>query len=245
MKKKVTPKTEQPRTFPFSSHGPEVQFGQHVIPRDNKLAKKLGIPAKSKIIVFAGCYGDWANQLGRRNNVHYSDIDPNMVEWVNAYQNNIQKHIIADAGTIPSKTRQYDYSFSFEPIFGETTTKLAIMRSLLNNAGGIITERPGIIEVYSKVNIEDTMNKLAKVYGANYEKKRTEINGEFFTELVRNKGVYNTKKININLHKITTNPQARKKAAIDILVLSVLNKIKMPRPQLIESLQRIKELTLA
>jgi len=259
--KRFKPKTSIPRRFSFVSPGPEVKFGQHVIPRDNKLLKKIGVRPGSRILIFAGGFGDWANQLGRYAKIEYSDITQEMAEWVGAYQKRIKKHFVADAMTIPKRKRKYDYSFSFEPTIGSQALSGAMQRALLNNVGCIIIEREGFTSLFG-TDIRALMQSISRIYGARYEERQTIVKGIFHTQRVKNGGRDKIEEIPLVTYCLFTNDSARRLAELDLLmekllrerqptkanaelvpvIRNMLRKSKITIGALEQSLQRIRDL---
>ena len=197
----------------FSSwaNNPNAMVGRQEIRPLQPVAERLGINEKDKIFVFAGFAGDWADNLGQTcKNVTYSDIDPQQVRAVRASKRNIRHFLTVDATELPRAAGQYDWSFSFEPmpLAIHHTLKMALLRSLLNNKGAIIAYRANPVIAFA------TMKKVARVYGASAERDLLEVAA---TDV--NSYYVNSK---IKVLKLLTNPQARRKAEIDLMVMNAL-----------------------
>lgn len=124
---------------------------------------------------------------------------------------------------IPKKSKDYDWTFTYEACGGKQGLPLAYLRSLLNNKGGILTvflnpKNPksigGKLKTYPNI-----VNTLAKVYNSRSIVKKIKINA--------------CRRIDDNFvtHPflvawIMTNENARTKAELDIKVLSHLKNKK-------------------
>ena len=63
----------KPEVYGWDLNGISSKY-QCIISTDSQLSRKLGIAPQSKILVFAGCFGDWAGALAEVHEVHYTDV---------------------------------------------------------------------------------------------------------------------------------------------------------------------------
>lgn len=233
---------------------------QALVPKSKGLSKKLGIAKGSRILFFAGCYGDWANALARDGNrVVYSDVSADMVRGIRSSVKgaSFERTRVLEASQWPRRPNEYDWSVSFEPIpLQDEALHLVLMRSLLNKKGAkIIYSRAYLFEI--KNYIYKVAKGIAKLYGARSRKKSVEI------ENIGNRG----KRIErVTVITLETNEQARRKAWIDMQVLKAvrserdkkrskkiklndllknerIKRLKLSKEELTESLRRLEALS--
>ncbi len=228
---------------------------QAIVPMSKGLSKILGIERGSRILFFAGCYGDWADALARDgNHVIYSDVSRNMVREVNKphYFRQFEEARVLEASQWPRKPKRYDWSVSFEPVpLVDKGLPLAVMRSLLNRKGVKLifgSSYLGTLEIVHKL-----MREIAYIYGAKCRKKSTWV-----------RDIYEGRRKVIVL-TLVTNEEARRKAWIDVQVLKAvrskrkqnesprwmledllgserIKRLGISREELIESLNRLEKI---
>ena len=148
---------------------------QRTIPCDKDLLKKLGLRKGEKILVFAGYYGGWANELACAGcDVVYSDVSKSLTEYARRKYPRIKKAVCRDYIWLPEKEKEYDWSFSFEPVGGKQGLVIAIIRGLMNNKGVKIVHyprenKPG--DAYLRYKL------VARVYGCGFGRKKVYIAG--------------------------------------------------------------------
>jgi len=148
---------------------------QRTIPCDEDLLKKLGLRKSEKILVFAGYYGEWANELANAGcRVVYSDVSKSLTEYARRKYPRIKRAVCRDYIWLPEKEKEYDWSFSFEPVGGKQGLVIAIIRGLMNNKGVKIVHyprenKPG--DAYLRYKL------VARVYGCGFGRKKVYIAG--------------------------------------------------------------------
>ena len=182
---------------------------QTIAPKSKGLSKKLGIKRGSRILVLAGCFGDWADALARDGNrVVYSDVSADMVRGIKESEKGkkFESVRVFEASQWPRKSMRYDWSFSFEPIpIPYRGLHLALMRSLLNRKGAKLVYGELFYDGAQKTGKD--VEEIARLYGARYVKQVVKI------EDVRG-GEHE-----ITVFTLKTNEEARRKAWIDVQVL--------------------------
>jgi protein-L-isoaspartate O-methyltransferase len=143
---------------------------QAIVPKDPRLLEKLGIEKGERILVFAGCYGDWASALARTGaKVTYTDSSPRMAKYAKRRfkKSRVEGFRARDAALQPRRKNLYDWSFSFQPIpLEHKALPFALIRSLLNKKGAIIA---------SFGSASWDLALIAKVYGASLNLKAADI----------------------------------------------------------------------
>ncbi len=197
---------------------------QGTIPRDRKILEKLGIKKNEKVLVIAGYYGDWASALKKNGaRVDFSDVSKSIVNYVkNKVKIKFWEYICSGYELIPKKSKEYDWTFTYEACGGGQGLSIAYLRSLLNNRGGILVlfynkENPksmgGKLKRYPKI-----VKNLAKAYGCKYIIEKKKIISDRKNQPIKLQEFY--------IYKIITNNSARKKAEFDIKFLNeIKNKI--------------------
>ena len=148
---------------------------QRTIPCDEDLLKKLGLRKSEKILVFAGYYGEWANELANAGcRVVYSDVSKSLTEYARRKYPRIKRAVCRDYIWLPEKEKAYDWSFSFEPVGGKQGLVIAIIRGLMNNKGVKIVHyprenKPG--DAYLRYKL------VARVYGCGFGRNSVYISG--------------------------------------------------------------------
>ncbi|MBI5036796.1 class I SAM-dependent methyltransferase [Candidatus Micrarchaeota archaeon] len=122
-------------TFDFEFK-PEPTVEQDLVPVE-PYHEQIGIEPGSRILFFAGCYGDWAHQLAQHNRVHYTDISKSMVDYARKRfeGKGIEKFSKSDALRWPTKKDRYDYVVSFEPTPVISRLPLIVLRALAYGKG--------------------------------------------------------------------------------------------------------------
>jgi hypothetical protein len=219
---------------------------QSTQPADPQLIQKLGLKKREKILFFARSYGEWAKSIAKQTELTYTDATKEMIEHVKKSKGKIKnfKQILSEI--IPQRPMIYDWSISYEPIplITTNTLKISLTRSLLNRKGAKI-----IFSSIFKPSGKEALNqaiKISEIYGTKTEKKIIEIQ----THL-------NGRKIphTITIITLNTNPNARKKAFLDLRVLNTIDKeptikidqlskkFKVKSIEIINSMIRIEKLT--
>lgn len=207
---------------------------QATTPEDPKLLKKLGIKKSDRILAIAAFYASWASKLADLGaKVDYSDISKSMVNYARKkHKNKFRKYICSGYEFLPKKSKEYDWTFTFEACGGSQGLPLAYLRSLMNNKGGILVlflnlEKPenmgGKLKSYPKI-----VNNLAKIYGAKSIIKRLNIEGHKAGKLKSS--------LPHMIYIIKTNKKARELTQQD---LKALNSNKFSK----ESLERLNKLS--
>ncbi len=219
---------------------------QNFVPKDPALNKKLGIAQGEEVLVIAGCYGNFANEIARGVRgavVHYTDLSRSMVEGVRREKRDISSYRARDALLIPRKPNQYHWSFSFEPLqLQNRSFPIFLVRSLLNRKGAIV--------VWGKeLNNAHHMKKVAEIYGALFETKEEQIEGDYQTFPRK----HPDERLVVN--RLLTTAEARRKAHQDLRVLQLVDrtshidlnalgkKLNITKEQIIESLERLSNIS--
>ncbi len=143
---------------------------QGTIPSDKNLLKKLGIKRKDKVLAIAGYYGDWASAIKHLGaDVDYSDISHSLVNYAKrTFKKKFGRYICSGYEHLPKKTKEYDWTFTYEACGGNQGLPIAYLRSLLNNKGGILMVFKNIKDPKSVGGKLKTyphiVNTLSKVY---------------------------------------------------------------------------------
>lgn len=220
---------------------------QATLPNDKKLLNKVGLKRNEKVLVIAGYYGDWAKSLAKAGAiVSYSDVSRNLVNYAKKIlkEKNIKEYICSDYALIPSKSLEYDWTFSFEPIGANRGLPIAMLRSLLNKRGGKLVVYPRIVEeeynrhLKSSRKLTRIIRNLSKIYKTMYQISKKLIRGK-----VQKGGKLVKKHVIVT---IFTNDSARKKVESDLEVLDLIRKRKLKSSEIskeiMQSLKRIDRL---
>ena len=209
-------------------------FQQSSAPEDPSLLKKLGIKKGDKVLAIAAYYASWASEIARLGaKVDYSDISKPMVNWAKKkYGRLFRKYICSNYELIPKKSKEYDWTFTFEACGGGSGLPIAYLRSLLNNKGGILVyhmrygaakvKMGGKPKTYPKI-----VKTLSKVYNCEHKIKKIKIKSHRIGK--------KTRPITHMIFVIKTNNKARKMAEKDLEVLFSNKKDK-------DSLKRLNKL---
>ncbi|MEM0360190.1 MAG: class I SAM-dependent methyltransferase [Candidatus Diapherotrites archaeon] len=228
---------------------------QSIVPRDPMLLQKLGIEKNARVLVFAGCHGNWARALSENSRVTFTDVSKGMVEKAKRKNPKIESFKVREASLQPRRTGIYDWSFSFEPIpLHDGALQLALVRSLLNRFGAKIVR--GGIETNSL--IDSALREIAKIYRAPLDEKKCRIKTAYELETY---GLGPEEKrfageSTIVVFTLHSNPQAREKAWQDLRVLNALEKEKsenlnvsviakrlgIPKRKALESIARLERI---
>lgn len=212
-------------------------------PKDKKILEKLGIKKKDKVLALAGFYGDWAWGLQKNGaKVDYSDISRKIVAWVKKQKDRkFERYIVSDYINIPKRELKYDWSFTYEACGGGQGLPLAYLKSLLNKKGGILVlcfrpDKPNAMG--SKIKRYPLIVKmLEKAYGAKAKIIRKRIKAHR-REMPEQNYTY-------IVHKILTNPKARKLAKKDFeFLIKTKNKKIFPQKEK-DSIKRLNILAKA
>ncbi|MFH0714566.1 MAG: hypothetical protein V1847_01410 [Candidatus Diapherotrites archaeon] len=208
--------------------GEKPKMTQAFVPNPHNLRESIGMDKNDSIVMFAGCYGDWANALAKEGKVDYSDVSPSMANFVRfEKRGNIQRIKVAPAEAVPQSVHFYDWSFSFEPFpLHDGSLKFALARSLLNRKGGKLIYQKISPDTANKVSRQ--MSKIARLYGATFVRGiRPVLAAEGFENVYREQ----MKKIpetvqeswDMEIFTLQTNAAARAKVGQDLKVLRWLN----------------------
>ena len=197
---------------------------QDSVPLDDKLGIKLekaGIKRGSKILVFAGCYGDWADALAKHHDVSYTDLSKSMSEYVRRRFPHLRQISGRNALFTPSLPNHFDYSFSFEPIpmYSDSAhpgLQFALAGSLLNRKGAFL------LEWHRYHGARDAFKLVRALYGAKL--KMTSIGIDSLRRSATENSGPRIKPLYHSLYVLHTTPSARKKAEIDRRVIIELNR---------------------
>ena len=200
---------------------------QHFIPNDKHLHEKIGVEKNQKVLVFAGCYGDWANSLSKFSSVRYTDIGQEMTQYAKSrFSGAVSSFRASPAELVPQRARVFDWSFSFEPypLIRTGGLEMALVRSLINTKGAKIVfnvlKEAGHVKWRGMKHsqCEALAKRVAKRYGAEVDVKVVDINGTRSISSAH-KDVGNKSCLIVTLK---TNSRARKKALFDLSVLKFL-----------------------
>lgn len=196
---------------------------QGTTPKDTKLLKKLGIKKGEKILAIASYYASWAKELQKAGvKIDYSDISKSIVNWV---KKNVKakfgKYICSNYELIPKKTKEYDWTFTYEACGGGRGLPLAYLRSLLNTKGGILIIHLGdkkhqLANASKLKRYPNIVKTLSQIYDTKFFIVKRKINAH-------KRGEKNIENYKFLISKIKTNNFARKKAELDIKVLDYIN----------------------
>ncbi|HLD59344.1 MAG TPA: hypothetical protein VI977_06985 [archaeon] len=182
---------------------------QAMVPPSKHLPEKLGIKPGEKILVFAGCNGDWADALAQSCEVHYTDLSKQMSDFARKkHSGKIRSFRTRPAQLQPRRKRLYDWSFSFEPypLVFTRNFKLALARALLNRKGAIIAYQ-GSTTVHKPDEMsEEQTERIAGIYGAKAKLAVIKI-GDFYCRVAT----------------LRTNFFARRRVTLDLKVMHFLN----------------------
>ena len=151
---------------------------------------------------------------------------------------------------IPKKSREYDWTFTYEACGGSRGLTIAYLRSLLNNKGGIFVYEFNLEKKQSMIGKRKSYPKilrtLVKVYG---------VNGSITKKRIKSRRRIKPIKMNtFFIFKIRTNNSAREKTERDLKVLKYLYdkgtvnlkkdsiKLKMSEKELRDSMVRLSKL---
>lgn len=232
--------------IPWGSAHISKSRSQGFVPHERDLAGKIGIAPNSKVLVFAGCYGDWARALSSNCEVHYTDLSHEMARFVNQHKRGEIKSIrAAPAEMLPQRVFHYDWSFSFEPYpltngnFG-VGLRFSLLRSLLNHSGAKLVYDPGKNDVYLR-EIEKIFKHvvipMSDIYGAQCNTNMTNIKGR---RIIANY----PKPTFLIVVNFLTNPRSRKMAENDLKVLDRIQGENTPQPSEIAKQTRLDEKTV-
>lgn len=228
---------------------------QGTIPSDKNLLKKLGIKKKDKVLAIAGYYADWASAIKNLGAiVDYSDISCSLVNYVlKNVKTKFRRYICLGYEHLPKKTKEYDWTFTYEACGGKQGLPIAYLRALLNNKGGILmvfTNPKNPKSTGSKLKTyPNIVNILSKIYKAKKKIRLLKIKSRRKNELILTNNPY-------LVCQIITNDSARKKAETDIKILEALkskNSINLKKQsktlclaedEIYNSLKRLNKLTL-
>jgi hypothetical protein len=206
---------------------------QATVPNDPQLLEKLGIAKGARILVFAGCFGDWTKALSKGANVAYTDVSKPMTRYAKKRfrRSKIESFRAREASLQPRRKNRYDWSFSFQPYpLQHTTMPLALVRSLLNRKGAIIIPPS---------SASPDLDVISKIYGASLK-----IEKSYITTIL---GASET----VWFATLRTNPKAKRMAWQDLRVLNAIDKLEeidsaalakklgIPKEQFLESIHRI------
>ncbi len=231
---------------------------QTTVPKAERLSKAIGIRKGSRVLFFAGCYGDWPLALSKENIVTYADASPEMakLQREKGRGKNFEGIRILEASQWPRTPKKYDWSISYEPVpLHKPVLALAGLRSLLNNRGAkIIFVGNYFLETQDRTRT--VFDAIKSVYGCEWSRSRPTIED------------IHGKKQNLTVYTLLTNENARKKAWVDIQVMKALRagkaketsrnrsvgallktervkRLGLGYKQLVESLQRLQKLAEA
>ncbi len=204
--------------------GPE---GTQSVEPLGQLHDKIGIEPGSQVLFFAGSYGDWAHGLAQTTQVHYTDASREMVDHAKKRfeGKGIKRFSTVDAVHWPN-SRNYDYLVSYEPVpLAKGQLPIITLRALANTKGIRVIASEASLGApldYRGMLGEGIGVKMARLYDA---KRR------LYTRLIRCIGAtpyWLPKKEAIaeNFHviEINSNEETRKKAKLDLSVISALQK---------------------
>ncbi len=229
---------------------------QSIVPKAERLSKAIGIRKGSRVLFFAGCYGDWPLALSKENVVTYSDASPEMVKFQRekGREKNFDGIRVLEASQWPRTLKKYDWSISFEPVpVHKPAFALTSLRSLLNRKGAkIVFVKDYFLE--TQVRTSAVFDAIKRVYGCAWSKSRSTI-----------EDIHGKKQL-LTVYTLLTNEKAREKAWLDIQVMKALRprarkariksvgellktervkRLGLSRRQLIESLNRLQGLAEA
>ena len=158
---------------------------QTIVPHDPKLHAKLGMHEGEKLLVVAGSFGDWANALAKKSEVHFTDVSKGMVKYAKQRfpETRIRSFAVADAARWPAKL-EVDRVFSFDPDPQKVVSfPLTILRA-------IGYAKKGLTMAASSGAAKEVMdrfgNYFAKTYGCRYSTSVKRINaGLTVSEIMR------------------------------------------------------------
>ncbi len=199
-------------------------FEQSTTPEDEKLLSKIGLKKKEKVLAVAGYYGSWASQIALAGaRVDYSDISKEIVDYSRKTWGKLfGEYIKSNYELIPSKKKEYDWTFTYEACGGNSGLPLAYLRSLLNKKGGIMVlhlnkKHPHKMGSKPK-NYPLIVKTLGGIYNVTSKIKRIMIEGH-----KKNK---KNKRLAFMVYAIHTNNAARDKVYFDLKVLDMIDKKK-------------------
>ncbi len=188
--------------------------GQDLNPTE-ALHEKLFIKRGAKVLFFAGADGDWANQLAQTTNVHYTDASREMVEHAKERfaGKGIRSFRRADAMRWP--WQRYDYVASFEPIPLAERLPLIALRALVHCRGMRIIEHhpPILFRILNKVQ-----EHLSRHYNVMPVSRNVHIHAT--TRTYRKIA----SKERFRVWKFNSSKKARRKAKLDLAVISALQR---------------------
>lgn len=224
----------KPGFIPLNDKQEKRPLSQSTIPNDRLILKKLGMKPKEKVISLASNHGNWAKAIQDGGcSVDYNDYSRFFINYVKKRMK-FNKFIQGSFTDIPSKTMQYDWSFSYEPVEGRKSLPLAMVRSLLNKKGGIVMYYNRLQTGKAK-NFPRMIKAIAEVYKIKYEVRSENIDAVYFGgRKARNK---------FKIFILKTNVVAREKAKRDLFVLESLAKKKLLKNAK-ESFVRLNKLSI-
>ena len=214
---------------------------QGTIPKDKRLLEKLGIKRGEKILAIAGYYGDWAAALKESGaKVDFSDVSKSIVNHV---KKNVKikfgKYICSGYEIVPKKSKEYDWTFTYEACGGGQGLPIAYLRSLLNNKGGILV-------LYNNKENPDRMGEKLKRYPEIVKNLAKAYDCKFVIvkkNIIADRRNYSVKLQQYFIYKILTNTFARKKAERDINFLWRIKNEKAVKKEYKDSIKRLNILS--
>lgn len=208
----------------------------NLIPKDKKLFEKIGLDIGERIHYFASFSGEWAKALAEQGlNVDASDVSKQRVDKLKRDPKKVNPFVRQLPAQIHNIVpNYYDWSVSFEPHpLLETGLRYVIRTALLNRKGLKI-----ILGPHSKNygEYKRICQMVAKLYGAQIPDKleSTTISGKLQTDQER----YTSGDHNILIITILTNPEARRKAELDIFVERKLEKYSGDKYEFIKKIAK-------
>lgn len=183
---------------------------QHTVPLGDPSAE-LGIPRRSRILVFAGGAGTWAKLLAKRHDVQYTDVSGPAVE--KARRAGLKTALARNAFFAPVTPKFYDWSFSFEPFpLHNNVLPFTLVRSLTNNRGAKIVYAP-FTRLLGGYEPPPEFALVSRLYGAAVTTKKTSIQDRIPGNMTPHFIV-----------TLTTNDNARRLAMLDLQTITELNR---------------------
>jgi len=182
------------------------------IPKSKNLATKLGLNPKERIHFFAAFSGEWSKALAEQG----LTVDTSDITFTQSRKLNKNKGELNNINNLPAELHNiipeyYDWSISYEPIpiHGNLALEYTWRTGLLNKKGMKIIYSPTFKQSETSRYIA-RLKKFSELYGITFKE-------DFVILYSRNSKDTNVP-VRYQIITITTTPEARRKADLDIFV---------------------------
>ncbi|MBI5228711.1 hypothetical protein HY991_01275 [Candidatus Micrarchaeota archaeon] len=190
---------------------------QDTIPHQ-KVGPVLGIRSGEKVLFFAGGFGDWARAIAdEKVEVHYTDVLKQVVGWMkrSKRKGGVASVRTKDAVWLPEERCDWVVSFEPVPLTGRALP-ITMLRALVKSKGMKLVYSPSGRNFFPEPwrILRRLLNTVKAVYDVGVEKKTPKIRSSDRDGVVG--------EIRHIVFSVYTNPEARRKAEIDLEVIGLL-----------------------